>query len=258
MFVLKREEEMGLGGAAMHPTAPDGTPITVRPIAPDALDRIVLRCWPPRDVLDRLFAEQGTIGMAAWEGGKCVGLLHCYHIVLPEGTGWESEWGANWWSGRADDPTDYVFTDRLRWGPGKTNLALNGTVWCHACCHVGRTLEAAAMSDDPDPRYFGRGIGTALCRASVAWARERDYVAVLARGVPEGLRELAVWAGTLPWTSYAKVGYREIDPAGPADELPLWAQGDCPPEVWAEIEAARAAGRPAHEFHERLMVLGLR
>ncbi len=241
----------------MSPVSPDGGAITVRPIVPDELDRMVLRCWPGRDVLDRLFVEQGTIGMAAWEGKKCVGLLHCYHIVLPEGTGWESRWGANWWSGEVDDPTDYVFTDRLRWGPGKTDLGLTGEVWCHACCHVGRTLEAAATSDDPDPRYFGRGIGTALCRASVAWAREHGYVAVLARGVPDGLSELAVWAGALPWTTYAKLGFRKVDPAGEAGELPLWAQGDCPPEVMEEVQAALRAGRPAREFHERLMVLDL-
>ena len=39
-------------------TSPDGTPIVVRPIEPGELDRIPLRCWPQRDILDRLFAEQ--------------------------------------------------------------------------------------------------------------------------------------------------------------------------------------------------------
>lgn len=242
----------------MSPLSSDGEVVTVRPIVSGELGRIVLRCWPERDVLDRLFAEQGTIGMAAWEGDQCVGLLHCYHIVLPEGTGWVSTWGANWWCGEPDDPTDYVFTDRLRWGPGKTKLEMTGAVWCHACCHVGRTLQAAAVSDDPDPRYFGRGIGTALCEASITLAREHDYAAVLARGVPEGLRELAIWAGALPWTTYVRLGFMEVSPAGVDDELPLWARGDCPPEVWAEIEAARAGGRPEHEFHEHLMVLNLR
>jgi len=242
----------------MSLVSPDGRPIIVRPIASDELDRITLRCWPGRDVLDRLFSEQGTIGMAAWEDGKCVAQLHCYQIVLPQGTGWESSWGANWWSGEVDDPTDYVFTDRLRWGPGKTDLGLTGAVWCHACCHVGRTLEAAATSDDPDPRYFGRGIGTALCRASIAWARAHGYRAVLARGVPHGLREFAVWAGALPWTTYAKLGFREVDPVGAAEQLPLWAQGDCPPEVLEEVQCELAARRPPHKFHERLMVLDLR
>ena len=242
----------------MEVLSPDGTPIAVRPIAADELDRIVLRCWPAREVLDGLFAEQGTIGLAAWEGDTCVGQLHCYQIVLPEGTGWDATWGANWWSGRSDDRTDYVFTDHLRWGPGKTRLGLSGRVWCHACCHVGRTLAAAESSDDPDPRYFGRGLGTALCRASAAWARDHGAVGVLARGVPEGLPELAVWAGAPPWTTYAKLGFTEVDPARDSDELPLWAQGDCPPEVQAEVEAAQAAGRPAREFHERLMLLDLR
>ena len=51
-------------------TLSDGTPITMRAILPIELDRIVLRCRPDRRTLERLFAEQGTIGFAAWDGGQ--------------------------------------------------------------------------------------------------------------------------------------------------------------------------------------------
>ena len=57
------------------PVADQQQDIEARPIRRGELDRIVLRCWPPdRDELLRLFDEQGTIGMAAWEGRKCVGV----------------------------------------------------------------------------------------------------------------------------------------------------------------------------------------
>ena len=60
------------------PTPSREEPVVVRPIAQDEADRVVLRCWPERDALEALFAEQGTIGMAAWEGERNVGQLHCY------------------------------------------------------------------------------------------------------------------------------------------------------------------------------------
>jgi len=288
-------------------TSPNGTPITVRPIAPGELDRVVLRCWPDRAAIDRLFAEQGTIGMAAWEGGVCVAQLHCYRVMLPGGVNkyWPEESGNNWWSGRK------VHTEWLDWGPGMPGLPVDGPAWCHACCHVGRTLEifrreirrlvlslaeengwdaarilgalrrlyvyevslkdvdavlreadrsgsTEPLSGDPDPRYLGRGIGTALCEASVQWARDHGYAAVLAPGAPDGLFEFAAWSGHLPWTAYTKIGFRVASGPRQGDGLSNWAQGDSPPEVMAQVQSALAAGRPPHEFRERLMMLTLK
>lgn len=235
----------------MTSTASDGDSFVVRPIGPADLDHIVLRCWPDRTILDRLFAEQGTIGMAAWEGDTCVGLLHCYRVVLPDGR--NDDWpdnGGNWWVG------EKAWTEWQKWGPRMPGFALTGPAWCHGCCHVGRTLEVEA-TDDPDPRYYGRGIGTSLGEASVRWARERDYVAVLAPGAPDGLFEFAVWAGHLPWTTYAKLGFETVDAPVAGEELPAWAQGDSPPEVMSQVRDALAAGRPACEIRERLMLLDL-
>lgn len=236
------------------PISPNGIPITVRPIEPEELDRIVLRCWPDRDALDRLFIEQGTIGMAAWEGDKCVGMLHCYRVVLPDGSNehWP-EWN-NWWS-----------YEKWSEAARQAVAGVSGAAWCHACIHVGRTLESAqeefagapGIRKGTYPRYFGRGIGTALCQESIRWAREHSYAAVLAPGAPDGLFEFAIWAGGLPWTTYAKLGFEAIAVEGEGVELPEWAQGNSPPEVMAEVRAALAEGRRAREFHGRLMVLSL-
>ena len=223
--------------------SPTGTPISIRPIHLDELDRVPLRCWPERGILERIFEDQGTIGMAAWEGEKCVAQLHCYRVLLP------------------DQPNPY-WPDHNNWRPveawrndAPSGLDLKGSVWCHACTHVGRTIEGNAADDRPDARYAGRGIGSALARASVQWAKEHDYIGVFAPGA--GLFAAGTWMGSLPLTTYAKLGFQAIGPQ-PEDALPDWAKGDSPPEVMAEVESALAAGRPPKDFHGRLMLLDLR
>jgi GNAT superfamily N-acetyltransferase len=233
----------------MSLSSPSGTPITVRPIERGELDRVVLRCWPERDVLERLFQEQGTIGMAAWEGDKCVGTLHCYRIAPPD---WRNEhwpeWN-RWWTGPSSFSEAEIRTYLER---------LSGSLWCHACYHVGRMLELQSAGDEPDHSYFGRGIGTALCRASTEWARGHGYAGVLVSSAAEGLFRHAVWSGSLPWTTYARLGFEVLGRKEEGAGLPGWAQGDSPPEVMAEVRDALAAGRSPHEFHGRLMVLDLK
>jgi len=285
-------------------TSVDGAPITVRPIDIHDIDNIVLRCWPERDALLKLFAEQGTIGMAAWEDGRSVAVLHCFRVWLPE---WRCEhWPAwnRWWP------------DRGWWSRAarEAGVDLTGPAWCHGCIHVGRTLASdreetlafvlrfapkndwdvgktlaqvnsfdgvdfrrsevedvidelrssgRTVFETTEPQYHGRGIGTALCRASVQWAREHGYVAMVAAGAPDGLFAFATWSGHLPWTSYAKLGFHAVGfgQAGwsvdEGEDLPGWARGASPPDVVAEVEAALASGRPPEEIRERLMVLHL-
>jgi GNAT superfamily N-acetyltransferase len=219
--------------------------IKFRPIAQRDLDSIVLRCWPDRRAIDRLFASQETIGMAAWEEGACVGLLHCYRVS----------------SASAANPD---WPEWTRWLPDRWPLKalrqvrpdLDGPLWCHACHHVGRTQRAAATSDDPDPRYFRRGIGSGLLRASVQWAKDHGYAAVLASATPAGMYEVAGWQGQMPWPTLDKLGF---EPAAVEEEgkiLPPWAK-DSPPEVQAEFRQAVAQGRAVSDFCNRLMVLDL-
>jgi len=270
-------------------------PITIRPIVAAEIDSIVLRCWPAREKIAELFRCQETIGMAAWDGDKCVAQLHCYRIDLPEcqNTLWP-EW--NDW--------------RLVM-PIKYKQRFDGPVWCHACFHVGRTLESSLdearplimrlaqdkkiapeeiyeflqkkniyhlssaairkiiaegesenqpliFADGIDYAYTGQGIGTGLCQASIDWARTHGYAAILAPGAPDQIFEFAVWSGHLPWTTYTRLGFEQAAIEKTTRKLPQWALGDSPPEVMAEVKAALKAGRPAQEFHEKLMLLDLK
>ena len=276
------------------PPADQQPDIEVRPILPAELDRIVLRCWPGRDELLRLFNEQGTIGMAAWEGAKCVGVAHGYRIDDPKAGSdrWPS-WN-KWW--RPDG-----------WPPATREAALSlpGPIWCFACYHVGRTLAsdreemlslvhrfaepnswdpqrtAAALNEldavafetpqvaamlaqlrrsgskrfvDTEPRYYGRGIGTALCKTSAQWATDNGYATVVGPGAPEGLFRYALFAGGLPHTTYAKLGFRTLGLLGTEDELPWWAKGGSPPEVMQQVKEALQEGRSPESFHAQLMV----
>lgn len=224
------------------PTSPDWRVIDVRPIRRDELGKVLLRCLPDGHRIEMLFKTQEVIGIGAWDGDQCIAQLHCYRLMLPRGSAdlWPS------WTRPA-----YV-ADML-----DGSLGIAGPVWCHACFHVGRSIESFSRSDAPDSRYFGRGIGTALAQASIRWAQAHDYEAVIAPGTPEGLFAFSVWAGGLPWTTYRELGFS--DKTGDlGDELPDWARGPAPPEVMHEVNAALAAGRPKREFHSRLMVLRLK
>lgn len=100
--------------------------ITVRPITPEEIDRVPLRCWPNSDTIAKLFLSQGTIGMAAWEGDWCVAQLHCYRINCPDNlvSNWP-RWNRPWW-------VESVQTGKVQ---------LQYPAWCYACFHVGRTLQ---------------------------------------------------------------------------------------------------------------------
>jgi hypothetical protein len=88
-------------------------------------------------------------------------------------------------------------------------------------------------------------------------------VAVIAPSAPDNLFAYATWAGGLPWTSYAKLGFREVGSGlrgwsvEEGEELPGWARGASPPEVMAQVKKALASGRSPGEIRGRLMVLEL-
>ena len=201
----------------------------------------MLRCLPDGFRVEQMFKAQGIIGVGAWEGDKCIAQLHCYRLNLPNDS--SDIWPA--WS-----RPSYIH-DVLA---GRLNI--NGPVWCHACFHVGRSIESFSRSDDPDSSYFGRGIGTALCQASVHWAREHSYKAIIAPGTPDGLLAFSIWAGGLPWTTYRKLGFSEVALNG-GDDIPALANEGAPPEVTKAVTAALAAGRLKHDLRSRLMVLRL-
>lgn len=223
------------------PVSPHGVPIDVRPIRRDELDKVLLRCLPDGFRIEMMFRSQDVIGMGAWERNRCIAQLHCFRLTLPNGS------ADNWpvWS-----RPPYV--ENVLNG----SLGITGQVWCHACFHVGRSIESFSRSDDPDSRYFGRGIGTALCQASMRWAREHEYEAIIAPGTPDRLFEFSVWAGGLPWTTYQKLGFSDTA-LDVGDDLPDWA-GNAPPQVMEAVKRELASGRANREFHSRLMLLRLK
>lgn len=232
-------------------TSPTGDPIEVRPIRRDELDRIPLRCWPGLEAIGRLFDRQGTIGIAAWEGEKCVGQLHCYRFELPDCKVTDIN------PGYLKEPECWPLNCPLA-AARRTLSNVTGPVWGHSCFHVGfkRTTDPSQAEEDHD--YFSRGIGTALCRESIRWASENGYAAVVAQGAPPGQFGFAVWFGILPWTTYERLGFRG-EPFGEEGQRLLGWAGTAwsPPEVKQEIEAARATGRAEVELIGRMMVLDL-
>ena len=92
----------------------------------------------------------------------------------------------------------------------------------------------------------------------MTWAHDVGYAAVVAPGSPPALPAFGTWAGGLPWTTYAKLGFTQVGTLGPPDELPAWARGESPPHVMAEVRGALAAGRDPATFVAQLMMLDMR
>lgn len=216
----------------------------VRPIELGDLDRVAGNCWENRPTQVRLLEQQNILGIGAWQGSMCVGQLHCYRVTLPQ---WDE---SNFPGYGRQRPVSWPLDWPLLAAKAK-GLTFGGPVWGHACFHVGFTLRA----NHADRQYFGRGIGKAMCEASVRWAREHGYAAVLAQGGTKAAPEYNVWMGCLPWTTYAALGFECVALEEDGRALPWWAKGEAKPEVMAQVREAIAAGRGPDELCARLMVL---
>jgi GNAT superfamily N-acetyltransferase len=222
--------------------------IDIRPIESSDLDRVAGVCWENRETQIRLLELQEILGLAAWDRSLCVGQLHCYRVTLPQ---WDDESFPGY--GRAR-PVSWP----LGWpllAAREKGLRFDGPIWGHACFHVGFTGPDAGHADRA---YFGRGIGSAMCRASVRWASEHGYSAVLAQGGTKAAPEYNVWMGCLPWTTYARMGFACAAQEEDGQQLPWWAKGEASPEAMKQVQEAVDGGTAVADLCARLMVLDLR
>ena len=243
----------------------EGEAITIRPVYPEDLENLVLRCWPEMETLKRLFGEQKILGFAAWAGDdRCVAQLHCYSIEMERGKSvlWPS-W-SNWWDECSENIKHSLSTPS------------DGRIWCHGCFHVGRTPQTylteltglvltiakqvggqvdmimqemlrlcvchvtpetvkailgkypdgqytPANEDGIERKYQGKGIGTALCKASICWAQSEGYSSVMGLGGEPGDHEAADRFGCLSLRTYGRLGFERLDvKSGPGNNVVMY------------------------------------
>lgn len=230
----------------MRNEAAASTEIEVRPIFMGDLAGVPGKCWEGAESQHRLLQAQEILGFAAWEGQQCVGQLHCYRVLPPQ---WDDE-----------DFPSYGRRDPRSWPLGwplqvaqAQHAAVAGPIWGHGCFHVGLVNGAG----DADPRYFRRGIGTALCRASVQWASEHGYATILAGAGSALVPDFSVWMGYLPWKVYERLGFRCIGMEEDGTKLPWWVDR-CPPTAQEQVRGAVEAGATARDLCARVMAMALR
>lgn len=161
------------------------TQVRCRPLALADLDTVPLQCQgEPAEVAERI-AGCGSSAMLAFDGDACVGQLQ----FRPYVAGTRSPNGLHhplYWMDYPDGTPS----------PPQPALAL-------FCYHVGQ------LGGDPerrDPRYLGRGIGPALLRETLAWAREHGFTAVVAKGLAP-CWPLIQYMGGMPWPVYEEHGF---------------------------------------------------
>jgi hypothetical protein len=137
----------------------------------------------PEEVRARI-ADLGASAMLAFDGTQHVGQLQ-FRRYVP---------GTNSPNGVRDPLYWMDFGERAPILPSQT-LAV-------CCCHVGQI-------DDSERRvglYLGRGIGSALLDHLLAWARAREFDAVIAKATP-GRRAVMEFLGGFPPRVYEARGF---------------------------------------------------
>jgi GNAT superfamily N-acetyltransferase len=220
--------------------------VLIRPIYRQDLDAVAAMCWEDRDTQLRILEKQEILGFGVWDAeNTSIGTLHCYRVTLPE---WDDSDFPGYGRARLQDwPLGWPLLAAREKG-----LEFDGPVWGQACFHVGilpNTWQA-------DPRYFRRGIGTALLEASVAWARDRGYAAVIAHGGSPIVPVYNTMMGCLPWTAYQKLGF-ETQAIEDGARLPWWVASKGQ-NIQEQVERALAEGKEIPDIAARLMVLRLR
>jgi GNAT superfamily N-acetyltransferase len=218
----------------------------IRPIGISELDQVADKCWDDRPTQQRLLEKQEILGFGAWdERDICIASLHCYRVWLPQ---WDDEDFPGYARKRLEDwPLGWPLLAAREKG-----LAFDQPVWGISCFHVG----VLPGTYEDDPAYSHRGIGTALLEAAVSWGKQHGYAAIIAIGGPKEIPAYNVMQGSLPWTSYAKLGFDSIALEEEGLRLPWWVtlRGEA---IADEVRKAMAKGTALEEICARLMMLKL-
>lgn len=221
------------------------TTIQIRPITRANLSAVPGKCWEGPASQERLIQAQEILGMAAWDGDKCVGQLHCYRVMPPQ---WDNE---NFPSYGRRDPKAWPLGWPLQVAM-KHDPVLRGPIWGHGCFHVGVTL----ATGEADAAYSHRGIGSALCGASIQWAREHGYAILLALAGTALIPDFNIWMGCLPWKVYERLGAISIATEEDGTKLPWWST-QCPPAAQEQLQQSLRSGATPRELCARVMAMTL-
>jgi GNAT superfamily N-acetyltransferase len=195
--------------------------LRTEPVTHERLGNVNLRCLPDGGSLEFCLRDQGAIGIGAWDDDLFVGSLWFYRLDDDLTNPYAPPWvGYN----RAN-------RESLAERKARSNLA-SGPFLGLDCVHVGRLIENGP-DGTPEPRYLGRGIGTRLLEAAIAFAKEHGYAAVLHGGGPDRIQSYNHWAGSLPARVPLRHGFTCTR------KRPFLLDGerniDCPPEIYAEM-----------------------
>jgi len=213
---------------------------TVRPITRDDLALIPSKCWQSAEVQQILLQEQNILGFAAWDADQCIGSLHCYRVMPPA---WDSPLFPEY--GRREPhawPLGWPLQAAQKHG-------ISGPLWCNACFHVGLKLGFR----DADPTLFRRGIGKALCRASLLWAQGNRYAAVLGIAGSNAIPDYNVMMGCLPVKVYEELGFRSLAWECEDNQLPWWTD-KFSPAVAEQVQQVLKNGGSARDVCARAML----
>jgi GNAT superfamily N-acetyltransferase len=135
------------------------------------------------EVLARI-AELGSSALLAFDRGRHVGQLQ-FRRYEPGTRSPDGVWDPRYWMDFGERAPDVPFA----------------TVSV-CCCHVGQLDETERRAQ----QYLGRGIGSALLDGFLAWARQREFAAVIAKGTPAH-RSVMEFLGGFPTRVYEDRGF---------------------------------------------------
>ena len=117
--------------------------------------------WLSANQVGEYCERQGIASMLAFDSDRCVGQLYLqeYDPQFSESGGWTGH--RPWADFQVSEP-----------------LGLDGRFLTLGCYHVGRT-----PSGSRDVSLWGKGIGTALLRAVIAWHRDQQVIDGLRREI---------------------------------------------------------------------------